>query len=124
LVSLTETPKFRNLPSQQGKDWYELLLEVICNLIFAFDIYVQVRSEAGHNHMHYHSWAVSVTILVLRYYLPYNAHPHASQSPAVLCGGTIVVVQARAKGLRATWHNTWTRVFGVCLLFDFVGVCW
>lgn len=53
-MSLTETPKFRNLPSQQGKDWYELLLEVICNLIFAFDIYVQVRGEAGPNHMHYY----------------------------------------------------------------------
>lgn len=44
LVSLTETPSFPNLPESTGKDWYELLLEVICNTIFAIDIYVQVRA--------------------------------------------------------------------------------
>jgi hypothetical protein len=41
LVSLIETPNFEHVPTD-GKGAYEITLEVICNFIFALDLYMQV----------------------------------------------------------------------------------
>lgn len=47
LVSVTELSPFRN-PEVSGeglKDWYEIVLEVICDSVFALDIYMQMRAK-------------------------------------------------------------------------------
>jgi hypothetical protein len=34
------------------------------------------------------------------------------------------LTQTRGKGRVKTWRNTWTRIFALCLVFDFFGVLW
>lgn len=46
LVSLTELPAFGVRDAhEEGKEWYEVVLEVICNVVFAYDIYMQGRAK-------------------------------------------------------------------------------
>lgn len=44
VVSLTELPAFQHSGQGAGKDWYEIVLEIICDTIFVADIYMQVRT--------------------------------------------------------------------------------
>lgn len=46
LVSLTELPAFGvRAPRDEGKEWYEIVLEAICNGVFVVDIYMQGRAK-------------------------------------------------------------------------------
>ena len=49
LVSVTELSPFRkpevSARREAGKDWYEIILEVICDSVFAVDIYMQMRAK-------------------------------------------------------------------------------
>ena len=46
LVSLTELPAFHSTSAPgAGKDWYEIVLEAVCNSVFAVDIYMQMRGK-------------------------------------------------------------------------------
>lgn len=45
IVSLTELPSFEHSRQGAGKDWYEIILEVICDSVFVYDIYMQGRAK-------------------------------------------------------------------------------